>query len=313
VSQLPDRSLFVHARDPNQPSSGPNITVGDITITSDQKEQYATDSQNVVNLNVHHDTEASPPGPQWQVLTLRRAGTEQRQRCNSAHCDRFVTVEEILSCAECGAATCSRHVDREFPDCCVACAEKLRAREFQEKSNRMTTKTSNTNSVDAFAGVVQSAAAFEGRIWTEVGATPTTRDICTVPRNSRDCHQIGQEFTLNVQADQDCYLTLLDIGTSGNVALLLQNYRLHAGKPVQLSGPDAGHMWVVGGPPGVEQIKAIFTLQPVALFPGTPDFSLLAAAGRTRDLVTKARDAESTLSQLPPDSWTDALCQFVVE
>ena len=81
-------------------------------------------------------------------------------------------------------------------------------------------------------------------------------------RDSKDCHAVGETFTLKMQTERDGYLTLLDVGTSGNVYKLLENYPLQAGVPTA-SGPDQSHEWVIGGPQGVEKLKAIVTLDRV--------------------------------------------------
>ena len=138
------------------------------------------------------------------------------------------------------------------------------------------------------------------------------RDILTVTRDNRDCCRIGEKFTLQVQADVDCCVTLLDVGSSGNLSVLLLNHRVAAGQVASLSGPDDDHEWVVGGPAGVERIKAIFTRQPLAIA-AAQALSPLVASGRSRDIVTRIKQVGRTLQQMPPDSWTDATCQFLVE
>jgi len=105
----------------------------------------------------------------------------------------------------------------------------------------------------------------------------------------------------------------VDMGTSGAMYLLLRNFRIEAGRPMGLSGPDEHHMWVVGGPAGVERLKALFTLEPLALFPGVDAFSPVSSGPQTRDLVVRLNDAGRHLDQMPPDSWTDAACEFVVQ
>jgi hypothetical protein len=150
------------------------------------------------------------------------------------------------------------------------------------------------------------------RIWTERGARPATRDILTVARHNKDCYRIGDRFTLNVQTECDGYLTLLDIGTSGNVCQLLADYPLAAGAPVALSGPDQSREWVIGGPPGVERLRAFVTLQPVSLFPGVGSPGALSPQGRMSEIVADIEKAGSVLKRLPPGSWTDATCEFVV-
>jgi hypothetical protein len=150
-------------------------------------------------------------------------------------------------------------------------------------------------------------------VWIDRQTLRHTRDILTVARDSRDCCRIGDRFTLTVQASTDCYVTLIDVGTSGNVVLLLQNFPLRANAPVALSGPDDRREWLVGEPVGVEQIKALFTKHPLALFPEAGQFQPLTRTGHTRDIVTKIKQAAARLQEMPADSWVDAICRFSVE
>ncbi len=164
----------------------------------------------------------------------------------------------------------------------------------------------------ALLELTQAEPPFRGRIWIQRTAVPLARDILTVTRHNRDCCRVGEKFTLQVQAELDCFVTLLDIGTSGKVCVLLLNHRVGGGEVVTLAGPDRSHEWVVGGPAGVERIKALFTRQPLAL-PAARPFSPLAASGRSRDIVTRIKQVGVTLEEMPSDCWTDATCQFVVE
>ena len=92
----------------------------------------------------------------------------------------------------------------------------------------------------------------------------------------------------------------------------MQNHPVKAGKPSSLAGPDSEREWVVGGPEGVEQIKAFFTVRPLCLFPGGDSLAGLAPPGQTKDIITETKNVSSTLEQMPVDSWTDALCEFTV-
>jgi len=167
--------------------------------------------------------------------------------------------------------------------------------------------------LEALLEVTQPKAPFRARVWIDRRTLGHTRDILTVARDSRDCCRIGERFTLSVQASVDCHVTLIDVGTSGAVVLLLQNLPLRANAPLVLSGPDDEREWVVGEPAGVEQIKALFTKHPLSLFPEMGHFQPLASPGHTRDIVTRIKHAAAKLQEMPADSWVDATCRFLVE
>jgi hypothetical protein len=166
--------------------------------------------------------------------------------------------------------------------------------------------------LEALLKVTQRKPPFRGRIWIRRHGQRHARDILTVTRDNRDCCRIGETFVLQAQADADCYLTLLDAGTTGNLYVLLLNHRLRGGEIATLDGPDKGHEWIVGGQPGVERIKAFFTRQPLTIAAAEP-FSPLASTNRSRDILTRIKEVGMRLEQMPADSWTDATCQFIVE
>ena len=166
--------------------------------------------------------------------------------------------------------------------------------------------------LDSLLAMTQDKPPFRGRIWIRHGGISQTRDILTVTRDNRDCCRIGEKFELQSEVDVDAYLTLLDVGTSGKVHLLLLNHPLQAGKIAALAGPDEKREWVVGGPPGVERIKALFTRIPLALGAVQP-FSPLAPEGRSRDIVTRIKAIGARLDRMPDDHWSDATCQFIVD
>jgi len=173
------------------------------------------------------------------------------------------------------------------------------------------TSPQETAVLTALLEMTQRRPPFQGRVWIEWAGAGCTRDILTVTRDNRDVCSIGEKFTLQAQADVNCYVTLIDVGSSGAVCTLTLNHPIRGGDVVTLTGPDDRHEWVVGKPPGVERIKALFTRQPLALTAAA--FQPLAASGQTRDIVTRIKQVGSTLQAMPPDAWTDATCQFVVE
>lgn len=80
----------------------------------------------------------------------------------------------------------------------------------------------------------------------------------------------GDALQLFVRANQDAYITIVDVGTSGKVHVLFPNKyqkdnRILAHQVLQIPGADASWRVKVGGPPGQELIKVIATLKPDAV------------------------------------------------
>lgn len=83
----------------------------------------------------------------------------------------------------------------------------------------------------------------------------------------------GEQISFTVEANRECYLTLIDIGTSGKVKIIFPNqYRqdnvIPSNKPykIPMEGVDATFAYKVEGPPGKNTIKAIATLNPCRFF-----------------------------------------------
>jgi len=118
-----------------------------------------------------------------------------------------------------------------------------------------------------------------------------------------------------VEAERDCYLTLIDIGTSGNLTVLFpnaydRNNRIQAGRRYEIPGTSYGFDIHVGGPPSIERVKAIATTQPFTLFENM-DLSQ-GFFGMTRGGADTLRDFKLSPRQVAPTQWTDAAFEIQV-
>jgi hypothetical protein len=78
--------------------------------------------------------------------------------------------------------------------------------------------------------------------------------------------RVGEEMQLMITATEPCYITLIDIGTSGALSILYppagrQSPRLEPGQVLRL--PPANGKIKIVGPSGVDRIKVIATHRPV--------------------------------------------------
>ncbi len=83
----------------------------------------------------------------------------------------------------------------------------------------------------------------------------------------RENYEIGDHVVFYVKAERDCYLTLINAGSSGNITIIFPNpfhksNFIKAGKTYVIPGPDYGFNFDLLGPPGQERVKAIATLTP---------------------------------------------------
>lgn len=81
-------------------------------------------------------------------------------------------------------------------------------------------------------------------------------------------YRIGEKMRMYVKANQDCYLTLVDVGTSGQTTVIFPNHynpsnAIKGGVTNVLPPESAGFEFEVGGPAGTERVRAIASKEPV--------------------------------------------------
>ena len=124
-------------------------------------------------------------------------------------------------------------------------------------------------------------------------------------------YAVGEAVRLYVRANKDAYLTVLNVGPSGNTTMLFPNAaqrdaRVRARQVVEIPGPGSGASIRVGGPVGRELIKVIASTSPAPLFDaakltGAGPFSTVAGDGRS-----VARDLQVTMAAQPAShEWDD--------
>jgi hypothetical protein len=166
-----------------------------------------------------------------------------------------------------------------------------------------------------FKTIKPRVSAFKVEIWTEEGDFhPGTKDIRVIPRTNN--YRIGDKINLYFRAEKDCYLTLLNHGTSGRMTVLLpnsisKNNFIKGGSIYAIPGEDYPFDYVLSGPAGTEKIKAIATLRKTDLidlmYNNGEIFSTSKAAAK--DINVVARKIESTA----PEEWAEAVYEFEVK
>lgn len=115
-------------------------------------------------------------------------------------------------------------------------------------------------------------------------------------------YAFGENVVLSVKTNQDAYLTIVDVGTSGRVHIIFPNRfqadnRIRAGQAIQVPDPRADFDFQVNGPAGTELIKVIASPDPTPLFrasqtePAGPFKALKAPASTVaKDLAVVLRE-----------------------
>jgi hypothetical protein len=120
--------------------------------------------------------------------------------------------------------------------------------------------------------------------------------------NSADgVYSIGDRLILTFKSDEDAYLTILDFTSSGQIVQLFPNEWVKdnfvkAGETVTIPAEGSGYLMKVGGPVGVDAIKAIATNNDIQVFDAANKdvvgpFSVIKdPKSATRDILLLAED-----------------------
>ena len=97
---------------------------------------------------------------------------------------------------------------------------------------------------------------FKIEVWMDKGEEPVYR--------------IGEVATFKFRSDRNCYLTLLNVDTQGNVTMLFPNAyhpnnQIVASVTYTIPSPDMKFRIKAQGPPGRELLKAVATTEPIKL------------------------------------------------
>lgn len=118
-------------------------------------------------------------------------------------------------------------------------------------------------------GTPPAAQRLEVKVWTD-----------------RSSYRIGESVRFGLRVNRDAYVTLVNIGTSGDVTILYPN-RFHpthfvrAGQDVTIPPAEAGFELKALGPVGFDQVRVIATSEPVTLH--ASDFGKEAPMFRSLD------------------------------
>jgi len=125
--------------------------------------------------------------------------------------------------------------------------------------------------------------------------------------NPERVYSVGQRLKVFVRPRETSYITVLNVGSSGRVAVIFPNYyqrdtRVRAGQTVRI--PAEGSNWHidVAGPPGVEVIKIIASREPLRL----RELERLTAATEDQPIVSLDRSGEEVARDLVPQIKTPA-------
>jgi len=148
--------------------------------------------------------------------------------------------------------------------------------------------------------------------WKDIYILPTNGDAARNVKISLSVDktqvQPGDDITLTFRANQECYLTIMDVGTSGRIIRLWPNKysgtnnRVSADTPMAFPGQGAQFRYKIAGPEGMERIIAYATTQRGKIlseneFQALRDTGFKQYIGSAKDLVA---EVEKNTAGLPP-------------
>jgi len=168
------------------------------------------------------------------------------------------------------------------------------------------------------AAVRELAAAATGPLRLELWTAPVSESAGAPARGATATYQVGDKIVVRFRATRDCYLTLLNIGTSGKLTVLFPNAlcrdnRILAAQLYQVPGIGHPFEYQITGPSGRERLKAVATLRDVPLLES--HFAADGSLFRTVSPTAAARDIavlEKRLENQMPEEICEAECCFSV-
>lgn len=114
-------------------------------------------------------------------------------------------------------------------------------------------------------------------------------------------YYIGDTLTVCMRTNQDAYITIMNIGSSGSVAVIYPNYyqreaRVRGGTTVCIPSRRAKWVIEVGGPVGTDLIKVIATRRPITL----KGLQNIGVTSEKSPIMSLDRSAEQTAKDLSP-------------
>ena len=129
-------------------------------------------------------------------------------------------------------------------------------------------------------------------------------------------YQIGDSVTFFFRSEQDAYITLIDVGTSGGLRILYPNRFqpkgfVSANQIYMVPEKDSEFSIRVEGPPGLERIKVLATKKPLS-FNGDKDI-VRSFASLSTDQAERTRELKRFTESLEDKVWAEDNTEFYIK
>lgn len=137
--------------------------------------------------------------------------------------------------------------------------------------------------------------------------------------SEKEEYRFGEKFTLNAKVNQDCYLTLIEVGPEGKATVIFPNHysqgnAVKAGVVYKVPDPSAGFEFEVAPPAGLQLVRAIASKE--------PSVDLKDVMGRTseevpfsevkQEVAILTRDIRVKAKTAKPGQWSESVLRIAV-
>jgi len=136
-------------------------------------------------------------------------------------------------------------------------------------------------------------------------------------RTDKNAYRIGEKVVITVRTSQDCYLTLYDISTQGEVTQIFPNQfaadnQIKGGVVYSIPTQTDTFDFLISGPAGMERVRAVGTIENVNLVDArsidrTEKFPRIRQSSEQFD-----QGVSQKLETMPRARWTEASITFQV-
>lgn len=132
-------------------------------------------------------------------------------------------------------------------------------------------------------------------------------------------YAVGDKMKLSVKTNQDCYLTLIDVGTDGKATVVFPNVyapsnAVKGGVTYVIPDPSAGFEFEIVPPAGLEIVRAIASREPsVDLAEAMAPFDSANPFGEVKqDLQVLTRAIHVKAKKAKPGEWSESVLKLTI-
>ena len=162
---------------------------------------------------------------------------------------------------------------------------------------------------------VEQTAVHSVQAPAPAAAAPGRLSVTAWVDHDDNTYAVGERVRLFVKPNKDAYVTVINVGPSGQTAMLFPNAhqkdnKIPGNRAVEIPSAASGASIKVAPPVGRELIKVVASTSPVPLFPAVKMRSAGPFAALDADARSVARDLQVTMDTQANQEWGDASCNM---